>query len=290
MQTIDKLPVLPPRSADSHKGTYGTVLVMAGSRGMTGAAILTATAALRSGAGLVQVACPKSSQPVIAAGYPCYTTIPLSEDADGVIDEANPTSLLKRIESATVVAVGPGLGRSHSLDALVRSLVFHRSKPTVLDADGLNAVAGSDPSRLRGNVPLVLTPHPGEFARLTGQTPEAVAKLREDLAVDFAQASGCVVVLKGHRSIITDGTRMAINTTGNAGMATGGAGDVLTGIIAALIGQGMPAFEAAQLGTHIHGRAGDLAAAEFGMVSLTAHDIVEWLPKAFCENRASGAA
>lgn len=279
--TTETPPRLPKRDADSHKGTFGTVLAVAGSRDMAGAAILTAIAALRSGAGLVQVACPLSAQAVIAAGFPCYTTIPLNEDGDGQIDEPVPTRLTERIAKADAVAIGPGLGQGDSLRAFVRKLVEERTKPMVADADGLNALIGFEPRR--NETPLVLTPHPGEFARLIFSTTDAVQKDREALAKAFAKRFGCILLLKGKGTIITDGLRLSVNPTGNPGMATGGSGDALTGVIAALLGQGMNAYEAARLGAWVHGLAGDDAAKRLGMVSMTAKDIVDSLPAAFME-------
>jgi NAD(P)H-hydrate epimerase len=279
--TDEMPPRLPKRDADSHKGTYGTVLAIAGSRDMAGAAVLTATAALRSGAGLVQVACPRSAQAVIAAGFPCYTTIPLNEDGEGRIDVCVPDSLAERMVHADAVAIGPGLGQSASLRDLVLRLVEDRRKPMVVDADGLNALAGLQPRR--SETPLILTPHPGEFARLIGSTTEAVQKDRAVLAQALAIRFACIVLLKGQGTIITDGRRLAVNPTGNPGMATGGSGDVLTGVIAALLGQGMVAFEAARLGAWVHGLAGDDAAKRLGMVSMTAKDILDSLPAAFME-------
>ncbi len=272
MMEVVEVPKLPPRAAESHKGTFGRVLVVAGSLGMSGAAVLTGTAVMRSGAGLATVACPNSIQSTVTAGFPCYTTHAVAEDRDGRIADA--TSLLAQSSSFDVLAIGPGLGHGPSITDVVNSLL-RVEKPVVLDADGLNAMSPWDSRRA---APTVLTPHPGEFARLTGKPVPAD---RTEAAGVFAAIFGTVVVLKGHRTVVSDGQRFFINTTGNPGMATGGSGDVLTGIIAGLLAQKLNAFDAAVLGVHMHGRAGDLAAESVGQVSLTAVDILNHLPHAF---------
>jgi len=267
---VNELPRLPRRAADGHKGTYGKVLVVAGSRTMSGAAVLCGSAALRGGAGLVQVACPAAVQPVVAAGNPCYTTLPIRQHADGAFSEGAADDVVEPGRAATVLAVGPGLGRTPDVAALVRELLSELPQlPAVVDADGLNVLAPwADEFRGRP-ARLVLTPHPGEFARLTGGP--------------VAARSGVVLVLKGAGTVVTDGTRVYRNPTGNPGMATGGAGDVLTGLVAALIGQQLPAFDAAVLGSWVHGRAGDLAAAVLGQTGLTATDLIGHLPAALRE-------
>jgi NAD(P)H-hydrate epimerase len=280
---VTAVPRLPPRQPDSHKGTFGRVLVVAGSRGMTGAAILCGSAALRGGAGLVTVACPADVQDVIAAGNPCYTThgVRLADEtySGGAIDE-----LLRLGEKNDVLAVGPGLGRRPDVAALVHAMLLAPAGlPVVLDADGLNVLLpGPDAIRSR-TAATVLTPHPGEFARLTGKTTADVQANREPLAVEFARTHNVVLLLKGHRTVVTDGTRVYVNETGNPGMATGGCGDVLTGLIAALVGQGLGGFDAAVFGAWSHGRAGDLAAADLGQTALTAADLLDYLPRALRE-------
>ena len=182
---------------------------------------------------------------------------------------------------ATVVACGPGLGRSLGLDALVVRLYQEMAKPMVFDADALNALAAESEALAHPGGPRVLTPHPGEFARLIGRKLDGDA--RNDAAVQLAADCGIVVVLKGHRTLVTDGRRRAINATGNPGMATGGMGDVLTGLITALWCQNLGPFDAARLGVHLHGLAGDLAADDLGQVSLMASDLIDYLPEAFQE-------
>jgi NAD(P)H-hydrate epimerase len=280
MECITKLPALPPRAADGHKGDFGRVLVVAGSRGMSGAAILCATAALRAGAGLVKVAVPGEILPIVAVGNPCYTTAALPHDGAGHLAHAAHTTLLGLCEMHDVVAVGPGLGHSLELTLLMIELIEKVTRPMVIDADGLNAFVGHA-DKLRGNgAPRVITPHPGEFARLLQTDTKTVQARRQELAVEFARERKLIVVLKGQGTIVTDGQRVYQNTTGNPGMATGGTGDVLTGIIAALIGQHLSPFDAAQLGVHLHGLAGDLARDQIGEVSLIATDLLEFLPPA----------
>jgi NAD(P)H-hydrate epimerase len=283
LDVIAAPPRLPPRRPDSHKGTYGRVLVVAGSRGMTGAAVLCGSAALRGGAGLVQVACPADVQLVVAAGNPCYTTAGIACRADGHYSEACLEELARLAEPADVVAMGPGLGSREDVGFLVRGLLVRLpSKPVVLDADGLNVLAPLKADGLPERPgPLVLTPHPGEFARLLGIPTAEVQADRERLTVEFCRRYKLVLLLKGHRTVVTDGQRVYRNDTGNPGMATGGSGDVLTGLVAALIGQGLSAFDAAALGARVHGRAGDLAAGELGQVALTAADLLDYLPGAW---------
>jgi ADP-dependent NAD(P)H-hydrate dehydratase len=278
--TVTELPRLAPRAADSNKGNFGRVLIVAGSRGMTGAAILCGRAALRGGAGLVKVAVPSEVLPIVAAGNPCYTTVPLTQDTAGRLDFATVGELFALEQAHDVVAAGPGLGQSPELSRLMVELVGKATRPLVVDADGLNAFVGQTAKLHTAGAPLVLTPHPGEFARLLGIDTAAVQAQREDLAVTFAREHRAVLVLKGHGTLVTDGVRLYRNTTGNPGMATGGTGDVLTGLIAALIGQGLAPFAAAQVGVHLHGRAGDLARDALGEMSMIATDLLDFLPSA----------
>lgn len=281
LERIVDAPRLPKRAPDSHKGRFGSVLVIAGGRGMAGAAALVGASALRSGAGLVRVACPAEVQPTVAGFEPSYMTYPLPQDDEGLLRfDARPT-LARLLEGADVVACGPGLGRSDDLRRLVRWIVESTTQPLVLDADGLNNLDGQTDLLDRLSRPVVLTPHPGEFARLTGRSIAEIQADRERSAVAFAGRENLVVVLKGHHTVVTDGRRLYVNTTGNPGMATGGAGDCLTGIVAALLGQGLPAFDAAALGTFAHGLAGDIARDQNGEVGLIAGDIVDSLADAF---------
>ena len=251
---------------------------------MSGAVSLAGLAALRSGAGLVTLAVPEVCLDVVASMAPEYMTVPLPADAEGRITVAARERLLELAESATTIALGPGLGRSKQLDQLVPALASTIDRPLVIDADGLNALASalhtSATDLSKRGTPVILTPHPGEFRRLTRQANAVPAALR-DCAPAFAQQHHAVVLLKGHRTLITDGSQSVENTTGNPGMATGGAGDVLTGIIVALLAQGLPPFAAAQLGAYVHGAAGDLAMHDVGQVSLIAGDLIRHLPAAF---------
>ena len=283
IERIEKLPRLQERAADSHKGTYGTVLALAGGRGTAGAAALVGGAALRSGAGLVRICCPEEVQPTVASFEPSYMTYPVAHDREGLVTfEAGRKVLEKFAPTATVLAMGPGLGQSADLRELVRWVVESVDVPTVLDADALNNLAGQTEALAKLKRPVVITPHPGEFSRLTGRDTKEIQEDREAHAAGFAaSAEHLVLVLKGAETIVTDGRRLYKNTTGNPGMATGGSGDALTGVIAALIAQGMDPFDAACLGTYAHGLAGDIARDNNGVVGLIAGDIVDSLADAF---------
>jgi NAD(P)H-hydrate epimerase len=262
--------LVPRRPRTSHKGHFGRVLIVAGSLGKTGAAYLSAMGALRSGAGLVTVATPKSCVPIVAALGAEYMTWPMPEDEAGRMTAAALEELLAF--NADVMAVGPGLGRSPGLDTLVAGLAARWSGPMVIDADGLNALAASTVFASRS---VVLTPHPGEMAALAGLSIEAVQHDRLGVAQRVAAARRAHVVLKGHRTLVTspDG-HVSINDSGNPGMATAGTGDVLTGVTAAWLAQLRDPAGAATLAVYVHGRAGDLAAAAQGEVAMVAGDLL----------------
>jgi len=283
IERIEKPPRLPARPKDGHKGLYGTVLALAGGRGSAGAAALLGGSALRSGAGIVRVACPDEVQATVASFEPSYMTYPVASDPDGLATLEGARKVLERfLPQSTVLAIGPGLGQSADLRELVRWVVESVTLPTVLDADALNNLAGQTEVLARLRRPVVLTPHPGEFARLTGRTSAEIQSDRETHALAFAGSAGhLIVVLKGAETIVTDGRRLYTNTTGNPGMATGGSGDALTGVIAALIAQKMDPFDAACLGVYAHGLAGDIARDGNGEVGLIAGDIVDSLADAF---------
>lgn len=284
--TSEPLPTIPPRERDSHKGTYGRVLLVGGSRGMAGAISLSGMAALRSGAGLVTIATPRCIQSTVAGFSPSYMTVGLA-DNDDTLAEVAIDPLLQLVVKADVVAVGPGLGRSASAKAIVQRLYVDVNKPMILDADALNALAELGTEIAPPGGPRVLTPHPGELKRLTGERVGARPSTRTKAATQLAARDASqqtVVVLKGAGTVVTDHVRYVVNTTGNPGMATGGTGDVLTGVIAALVAQGLETWSAARLGVHIHGLAGDLAANEIGPVSLVATDVIDFLPATF-QNR-----
>lgn len=277
----NNLPRLPQRDPLSHKGNYGRVLLIGGSRGMAGSISLAGMAALRSGAGLVKLAVPDVCLNTVAGFEACYMTVPLPNDGVGRIALNAKQTLEPLLAEADSVAVGPGLGRSDDLMELVAWLYSTLSKPLVIDADGLFALAQCKKLLATSPIaPRIITPHAGEFARLLGETT-INENQRTALAEQFAKQSGAIVVLKGHGTVITDGKQTFINPTGNPGMATGGTGDVLTGVIAALTGQGISPLDAARLGVYMHGYAGDLAAADVGQVGLVASDVVGYLPLAF---------
>ncbi len=281
---------LKPRAADCHKGDFGHVLLVGGSATMPGAIALSGLAALRSGAGLVTVATSRPAQPIVASLSPCLMTTALSSDVEGRIDTSGLPEIQHHARRATCVAIGPGLGRSDGITAWVAQLYEQLELPMVVDADGINAIAGHDcVSRAAG--PRVLTPHPGEFQRLLGQRKEQRAA-QESAAVDWAASHGggkVVLLLKGHQTFVTDGQRKHHNTSGSPAMATAGAGDVLTGVIAALIAQGLSGWDAACLGALVHGLAGELAAESRGPVGVIATDLIDKLPKAIRQFGIQGA-
>ncbi len=281
---VTEIPRLRPRAIDGNKGSYGKVLVVAGSRGMAGAAILAGSAALRAGAGLVQVAVPDAIADVVASAQPCYMTAALPCDAMGRLTREAIPEVDRLAKSADVVVIGPGLGQNEDIADLLMSLIDSLGCPLLLDADALNAVAAHPAllDRLAGlHGDIIMTPHPGEFGRLTGLDAKTVQSQRRELAMAYARKHGVVLLLKGAGTVVTDGRRVYVNTTGNPGMATGGTGDVLSGILGALIAQGLGLFDAAVLGVHVHGLAGDIARDQVGEVSLIASDLLNQLPEAF---------
>jgi ADP-dependent NAD(P)H-hydrate dehydratase len=274
------LPRLPPRPVDSHKGLFGHVLLVGGSRGMAGAISLAGMAALRSGAGLVTVATPEVCLNTVAGFEPSYMTVPLPYDGEGRITKSSRQRIVELAGRCTTLGIGPGMQRSAEIDELIGQLYREVSLPMIVDADALNALSAQRDILPTHGGPRILTPHPGEFARLTA-IEKLISSEREVRARELAKRAGIVVVLKGHRTLVTDGDQFYLNDTGNPGMATGGCGDVLTGIITALAGQNLLPFEAAQLGVHVHGLAGDIAAEAQGETSLIASDLLRYLPEAF---------
>jgi NAD(P)H-hydrate epimerase len=257
------------------------VLIVGGSRGMSGAVALAGLGALRGGAGLVYLAVPQGIAATVASIEPSYLTIPLPDEHHGRISREAQLPLSQALEGSTAAGIGPGLGRSDELLELVRWLYTTVEQPMVVDADALNALSQISDVLSQQKAPRVLTPHPGEFAQLVGSDVASVQKNREKMAADFASQHAVVLVLKGYRTVITDGRRIAINKTGNSGMATGGTGDVLTGLLTALLAQRMEPFEAAQLAVHLHGLAGDLAAEELSQPGLIASDLPRYLGAAW---------
>jgi hydroxyethylthiazole kinase-like uncharacterized protein yjeF len=275
--------LIEPRAAESHKGDFGRVTIVAGSRGKSGAAHLAAVGALRSGAGLVTVATPAACQAILASMTPEVMTEALAESSDGtVVDAALETVLALQHD---VIACGPGLGRGPAVAEFVRGLLDRAAVPLILDADALTVLA-DDPAALEGRDErvVIITPHPGEMARLIGVSVDDVLANRLQVAADFAATRRVYVVLKGHRTIIaTPEGRVFINPTGNAGMATGGTGDVLTGMIAAWLAQLLDAEAACQLAVFLHGAAGDLAEHRQGAAAMIATDVVMCLALALKE-------
>lgn len=282
--SADALPTLPPREADSHKGTFGRAMIIGGSRGKAGAPSLAGIATLRSGAGLVTVVVPRGIQDVVAGFEPSLMTVGLGQKDSDYLDQSTSAEVLELSKNQTCLALGPGMGTEHGTQRLVQKLYRAISQPMVVDADGLNAMSIDKEGLGQPSGPRILTPHPGEFQRLTGEKCKAELSKRAEQAAKLARSDSqnrTVVVLKGHRTIVTDGQQFSVNQTGNAGMATGGSGDSLTGIITALLGQGLSPWQAARLGVHVHGLAGDLAAERLGQISMIATDIIDFLPQAF---------
>jgi hydroxyethylthiazole kinase-like uncharacterized protein yjeF len=288
MTRDEALSVLPRRAPSSHKGTFGHAGIIAGSVGKTGAAALAARAALRSGAGLVTVATPSSVNDTLEGKLLEAMTMPMPETKARTLARSGLDRLVAFINARTAVAVGPGLSTHPETVELVHALIGRLEKPAVLDADALNALAGRTTLLAECKIPPILTPHPGEMARLEEQaTPQSVNEDRIGTATRFAQRRGVIVVLKGARTIIAnpDG-RVAICPTGNAGMATAGTGDVLTGMIVGLLAQRLTGWDAACAATFYHGLAGDLAAAERGQAGMTAGDLIERIPQALAAVRS----
>lgn len=275
--------MLRPRDRQAHKGTFGHCLVIAGSTGKSGAAALAANAAVRSGAGLVTLACPATINPIMEIKTTEAMTAPLPDNASGHLSDAVLPLLEQLLVDKDAVALGPGIGRQPKTVKVVQRLIETIAQPLVIDADGLNALADDITVLHRKQSPaMVLTPHPGEMARLLGATLPDAPEARIEVARQFAASYGVCLVLKGARTIIAapDG-QVAINGSGNPGMASGGMGDVLTGIITALLGQGYSPWQACQLGVFVHGLAGDLVAADKGEIGMHASDVAEALPYAF---------
>ncbi len=277
------LPALPTRPADAHKGTFGSACLIAGSRGMSGAAILAGLGALRGGAGLVTMLVPASIQAVVAGHEPSYLTAGLAEDDEGRLSSSAIDELKARLPKQSAAAFGPGIGQSAGIVELACELYQYAPLPMVFDADGLNALAQRPEimTRRPGQPERILTPHPGEFSRLTGQPVAEIQQRRQEAAQEFAKKHRVVVLLKGHHTVITDGNLIAQNSTGNSGMATGGTGDVLTGLITSLIAQRKTGYDAARLAAYLHGRAGDLAAELLSEPGLIGSDLPKFLGRAW---------
>lgn len=272
-------PLIKPRLAESHKGTYGHVLVVGGSIGLTGAVVMTANAAIRTGAGLVTAAVPESLLPIVHSNLVEVMTSPLAETRQSTIAlEAKP-ALENLLGTVSVCAVGPGMGRYPEALAIIDYIIERAGVPIVIDADGLNALEKNMSILKDRQVPIVITPHPGEMARLTGKTIAEIQADRLNIAIEFAQEWGITVVLKGNNTIIATANGEAyININGNPGMATAGSGDVLCGMIAGLIAQGLNPVEAAYTGVFLHGATGDRVAEEKGQKGMIAGDLINTIP------------
>lgn len=282
---VKALPQLPGRPRESHKGMFGRVLAVGGSMAMPGSVSLVSNAAYRSGAGLVRIFCPAGAQPMAMVLSPCATSCPARQGPAGEFSRSAVSQLLAQAREHDVVAMGPGMGESAGCKAVVEAAILRMDKPLVLDASGLTNLAAMG-QQVRARGPLILTPHPGEMAKLLAAFRLKVNLTQEEssrkaAARALAELVGCVVVLKGAGTVVTDGQRMYVNTTGNAGLATGGTGDVLTGVIAGLVAQKMAPFEAACLGTYLHGLSGDIGAKQLGEHGLMASDLLDLLPAAF---------
>ena len=268
------LSILPDRQPDSHKGDYGKILLLCGSRGYTGAAALAAMGALRSGAGLVYLGVPESIYAIEAVKLTEAIVFPLPEENGTLCSDAL-ARIYEMLPNMDAVLIGPGLGYNPQTRLVTEAVLKSFHGPVVVDADGINVLKGHIDILRERHAPTILTPHSGEFARIGGkETPDRLSG-----AMDFAQKYGCILLLKGHRTVITDGDRHYINTTGNPGMATGGSGDVLAGILVSLLGQGIPALEAAACAAYLHGAAGDLCAEKLGQYGMLPSDMVEVLPR-----------
>ena len=274
MSRADVRRLLPVRPRESHKGDYGRVLLLCGSTGFTGAARLAAKAAMRTGSGLVYLGVPEAVYPIVAAGLEEPVVFPLPCDEVGRLSEAAATPILERLPQMDAVLFGPGLGRSEAVLPLLRLVLRESRGPVLLDADGINCLQGHKDVLRERTFPVILTPHDGEFARIYDGVP--LGRYGETLAL--ARETGCIVLRKGHRTLISDGTTTWRNRTGNPGMAKGGSGDVLSGILVSLLGQRVPPLEAAALAAWIHGSAGDRCADRLGEWGMLPSDLIEAIP------------
>jgi NAD(P)H-hydrate epimerase len=269
---------LPPRARDTHKGDYGRAMIFAGSVGYTGAPVLAARAASRLGAGLVYVGTPRSVYGIVAAKCEGEMAFPLESGADGELSDGAAAAASAYMERCDAILAGPGLGTGKNVRKLIVELITASKKPLILDADGINALEGNINVLDKASCPLILTPHGGEFARLTGESSRAD---RLSAATDFAARHGCILVLKGYHTVtaMPDGSAY-INTTGGPALAKGGSGDALAGMILALAGQRFPLKDAVLAAVCLHGMAGDICAERYGEYSVTAGDLIEALPEA----------
>jgi len=273
---------IPERSKNSHKGDYGRILIIAGSRGMTGAAFLSAEGALLTGSGLVTAGIPESLNSIMEIKLTEVMTLPLPETKEVSLSLKAKPQILEFSEKCDAVAIGPGIGTNDETKKLVQELLEEIEKPIVLDADGINALGKNLEIIRNRKAETVITPHPGEMARLTGTNINEVQSKRKDIAKNAAELTGAVVCLKGHGTVVADPSgNVYVNETGNSGMATGGTGDILTGMIASFIGQKVDVQNAAISAVYLHGLAGDIAAEKKGQFSMRATDILNNIHEAF---------
>lgn len=267
--------LLPVRKRDTHKGNYGRILLLCGSVGFTGAARLAAAAALRTGAGLVFLGVPERAYPVIAASAPPEAIVfPLPDDGSGHFSEKATPEIIEKMARADAILLGSGCGNPEGLRPLIRAILAEQKVPVILDADGINALSGHMDILQGRQAPVILTPHDGEFARIYTGAPCG----RYSETVALAAETGCILLRKGMKTLISDGVTTYRNRTGNPGMATGGSGDVLSGILASLVGQKVPPLEAAALGAYIHGAAGDRCASRLGEYGMLPSDLIAEIP------------
>ncbi|HHU77681.1 MAG TPA: NAD(P)H-hydrate dehydratase [Clostridiales bacterium] len=278
--------MLKPRPRDGHKGTFGKVAVIAGSPGLTGAAHLTSLAAQRTGAGLVTLGIPDSLNPIMEQKLTEVMTFPLEDRGEGHLVTESLKDVTELLQDKDVLAFGPGCGKKSGVLEILRNILGRFNIPIVIDADGLNHISKDMNLLSAHTAPVVVTPHPGELSRMTGWKVEDIMNQPIEAAARLADQYGCIVLLKGAASVVASPEgRVYINASGNAGMAKGGSGDVLTGMIASMIAQGYPPFEAAVLGCYIHGRAGDQASAKLGETGMLAGDIIDAIPLVFMQLR-----
>ena len=283
------LPFLKPREAHAHKGDFGHALLVGGGPGMSGAICLATLAALRCGAGRTTVAARSHTRQIVQTTTPCAMTMPLEEVSQGYLAESSAKILLGKYSPGTVLGIGPGLGRESSQDRMVVELFKSWPGTAVLDADALNAISESTFGWSSTATPCgsrILTPHPGEWARLSNIQADEPDEQRR-LAVEMAKRTQSIVVLKGHQTLVTDGDQHYRNSTGNPSLAVGGSGDVLTGMIVALVCQGLTAYDASVLAVYLHGLAGDIAHRQLGTPSTLGTDLIDALPAAFRQYRAA---
>ena len=282
-------PLLPQRPPTSHKGTFGHAGIIAGSPGKTGAAALAGRAALRIGAGLVTVATPRTVNPTLEAKLLEAMTAPMPETDDGTFGISAYSSLHDFAQTRSAVAIGPGIGTHPETGELVRKLIPNLNQPCVVDADGLNLLAGHTSTLSSSRISPIVTPHPGEMARLLGHiSPKSVNQDRLGVSLGFAKCHQVIVVLKGARTIVASPVgQAAICPTGNPGMASGGMGDALTGLIVGLLAQGLSPWNAARAGVYLHGLAGDIGAEKLGQAGLLASDLIECIPHALTQTLSS---